>query len=209
MIVHRCPQGSDEWRRVRLGVVTASGFDKILQPGTLKPSKSAGAYLARLVAEILIGAPVDETSSAWMDRGTEMEPRARGWYEIVRGVTVEQVGFITRDDGRVGCSPDGLVGDDGGLEIKVPNAATHVGYALNPGMLSADYRGQTQSALYVTGRKWWDAVSYNPEIEPVVERVLPDPVYFAAIDAVLADFIPRLDAAVAQLRPRMTAPCPI
>lgn len=209
MIVHRMPQGSDEWRAVRLGVVTGSGFDEILTPTTLKPSKSADAYLARLVAETLIGAPVDEMSSSWMERGTEMEPRARAWYEIMRDVSVEQVGFITRDDGRVGISPDGLVGEDGGLELKVPSAATHVAYALNPGTLSAKYRGQTQGALYVTKRKWWDIASYNPAIDSVVERVYPDPAYLAALAPALDAFIARLDAAVAQLRPTLSAPCPI
>lgn len=194
---------------LRLGVVTASGFDKILTPATLKPSKSAGAYLARLVAETLIGSPVDETTSDWMDRGTEMEPRARGWYELVHDVAVERVGFVTRDDGRVGVSPDGLVGEDGGLELKVPNAATHVAYALAPGTLSAEYRGQVQAALYVTGRKWWDIASYNPCIEPVVERCLPDADYFAAIGPALDAFLVRLDEAIARLRPTLTAPCPL
>ena len=144
-----------------------------------------------------------------MDRGTEMEPRARGWYEIVRDVTVAQVGFIARDDGRVGVSPDGLVDDDGGLELKVSNAATHVAYALNPGTLTAKYRGQVQAALYVTERKWWDIASYNPCIEPVVERVLPDPAYIAAFVPALDAFLARLDAALARLRPTLTAPCPI
>ena len=209
MIVHRCQQGTEEWKALRLGVVTGSGFDEILTPATLKPSKAADAYLARLVAETLIGAPVDEMSSAWMERGTEMEPRARVWYEITRDVAVEQVGFITRDDGRVGVSPDGLVGDDGGLELKVPAANTHVAYALNPGALTAKYRGQVQAALYDTGRKWWDIASYNPSIDSVVERVTPDPAYLAALVPALDAFLARLDAALARLRPTLTAPCPL
>jgi len=208
VIVHRCPQGGEDWKRLRLGVVTGSGFDNILTPATLKPAKSE-KYLALLVAETLLGKPVDETSSEWTDRGTEMEPRARGWYEVVRDVAVEQVGFIARDDGRVGCSPDGLVGDDGGLEIKCPAAHTHVGYALNPATLAAAYRGQVQASLYITGRKWWDLLSYNPEIESVVVRVEPDPAYIAALVPALDAFLARIDAAVEQLRPTLVAPCPL
>lgn len=205
MIVVKCEQGTDAWRKARLGVVTGSGFASLLTNKTLKPSEQAKAYMAKLVAETLIGEPIEEPGSAFMDRGTEMEPEARGWYEFAQGVDVEQVGFITTDDGRVGCSPDGLVGEDGGLELKCPAAHTHAAYAMDPDALVLAYRGQVQAGLYVTGRAWWDIVSYNPVMEPVLVRVLPDPTYRAALEPVLAKFLADMDAALARMRPAVSA----
>lgn len=199
MIVHEVEQGGAEWKAARAGVVTGSAIDGVLTPATLKPSKSAG-YFLQIVAERLIGEPCDDfEGSAWTERGTEMEDEARRWYAFERGVEVARVGFITTDDGRVGCSPDGLVGDDGGLELKCPAAKTHVGYALDPSTLVAAYRGQTQVFLYVTGRAWIDLVSFNPAIAPVIVRVTPDAVYQTALAEALSKFHERVDAAVATL----------
>lgn len=209
MIVHRdIDQGSPEWVKIRLGVVTGSGIDGVLTPGKLLPSKATG-YLNQLVAETLLGQPCDEfDGSAWTERGTQMEDEARRWYEFDRDVTVERVGFISTDDGRVGCSPDGLVGDDGGVEIKCPSAKTFVGYAADPTTLAAAYLGQTQVFLYVTGRKWIDLVAYNPAFNPVVVRVVADPAYQAALASVLPVFVARIDAAVAKLRDAVNL-CPL
>lgn len=202
-------QGSDEWRRVRAGVVTGSAFDNVLTPGTLKPAKRPG-YLGLIVAERLTGDPCDDfDGSAWTDRGTLMEDEARSWYAFEKGVDVTRVGFIATDDGRVGCSPDGLVGDDGGLELKCPALRTHVGYAIEPDRLRDEYHGQTQAFLYVTGRKWIDLVSFNPVVAPVVVRVLPDAAYLAALADVLPKFLARVDEAVTKLAPTYSAPCPI
>jgi len=198
-------QGTEEWKRARLGVVTGSGFKMLLTNKTLKPSEQAAAYMARLVAETLIGEPIEEPGSAFMDRGTEMEPDARSWYSFHRDVDVDQVGFITTDDGRVGCSPDGLVGEDGGLELKCPAAHTHTAYAMDPDSLALDYRGQVQAGLYVTGRSWWDIVSYNPVIEPVLVRVYPDEAYRKALVPVLEKFLADMDAALAKMRPAVSA----
>ena len=204
MIVHAAEQGSPEWRAARLGVVTASEFNEVLTPGKLLPAKG-DAYLARLVAETLLGAPVDEVSSDFMKRGTEMEPLARDHYAWTRSVTLERVGFITRDDGRVGASPDSLVGEDGGLEVKVPSAPVHVSYMLDPSRLADAYRGQVQGCLYITGRKWWDLMSWNPALPEVCVRVYPDPAYLAALAPALTAFLSRLDAALAALRPGVDA----
>lgn len=199
------PQGSPEWKAARLGVVTASGLDKILTAKGLKPSAQADGYMHRLIAETILGVPLDDQSIGFMERGIEMEGEAARWYAFDRGVSLETVGFLARDDGRVGCSPDRLVGDDGGLEIKVPAAQTHVGYLLNPDTLAAEYRGQVQCGLWISGRKWWDLLSYSPAFPQVVVRVAPDPVYLAALAPAVDAFLTRMDAALATIRPLVEA----
>lgn len=185
MRIIECAQGSPEWRAARLGIPTASQFSRILTPTKLEYAKGAETYIRELLAEWLTGEPQDEGGSGWTDRGTGMEDEARAWYEAQYDVTVRQVGFCVSDDGTVGCSPDGLVGDDGGLEIKCPAAKTHIGYLLDPMSLVADYRHQIQGGLYVTGRKWWDVVSYSPIMPAVVVRRWPETDYHGSLGSVL------------------------
>ena len=125
MIVRRdIVQGTPEWIQARLGLPSASRFHRIISPVY---HKTAGqqAYLCELVAERLFREPTESASSPWMDRGKEMEAAARDWYSLWYA-EAETVGGVTTDDGRVWCSPDGLVGDDGGLEVKTPGAAAFV-----------------------------------------------------------------------------------
>ena len=201
MIVYDFPQGSDPWKQARLGVVTASGLDRILTGKTLKPSAQQDAYLHQLVAEMVIGAPLDDASSEFMERGVQMEGEAADFYAYSRGSTLSTVGFITRDDGRVGCSPDRLVGDDGLLEIKCPAAHTHVSYVINPDALVTAYRAQVQGQMLVTGRKWVDLMAFNPAMSEVVVRVEPDKKYLDALVPELESFLKRLDEALAKVRP--------
>jgi len=186
-------QGTLEWALARLGIPTASRFDTLITPKTMKPSKSALSYRAELVAEWLIGQPLDWGTASWMDRGTDMEERARLWYEFHFDVEVREVGFILRDDGLVGCSPDGLVGDDGGLEIKCPMAHQHVKYLLGIEDLVEKHVGQVQGALLLTGRPWWDLVSYNPDLPPVVKRVERNEDYLKALTPILEPFVEQLE----------------
>lgn len=192
-------QGSDEWRKARLGLLTASRMDRIITPKTGKPSAQAAGLVNELLAEWLLGAPLDDASSGFMERGTEMEGRARGWYAFERDIDPARVGLCLRDDGRVGCSPDALVGEDGGLELKVPAADTHVGYLLDPSSLVAEYRCQIQGCLYVTGRKWWDACSWHPTIPPVLARSEPEPAFQSALHEAVESFLARLEECRARL----------
>lgn len=194
MKIIECEQGSIEWMQARLGVPTASQFDRILTPKSFKPSASRSTYGAELVAEWLLGQPIEWGTDMWMERGLELEADARLWYEFQNDVDVERVGFITR--GLVGGSPDGLVGDDGGLEIKCLGAAKHVRHLLGEDL---DYIGQVQGYLWLTGRKWWDVLSYNPELPPVVHRVEPDLKWVAAFEPVLEAFVEKLEADKAKL----------
>ena len=205
MIVVPCQQHTEDWVRARLGIVTASGAKALLTPGTLKPSAQASAYMARLVAETLTGEPIEEEGSDVMDRGTGMEPQAHKWYEAVKDVKVDEVGFITDDSGRIGCSPDGVISGIKGLEIKCPLAHTHVAYAMDPDALVAKYKAQVQFSLYVTGFESWDLLSYSPVMDPVLVTVNPDAEYRKALVPVLTKFLADMDAALAKMRPAVTA----
>ena len=179
-------QGGLEWMLARLGMPTASQADRLLTPKTRKPSGGRPRYRAELLAEWLLGQPLEWGSSSWMTRGTDMEAEARRYYELQGDVEVEQVGFITRDDGLCGGSPDGLVYSDGILEVKCPNALTHVQYMLGE---DPDYIGQTNFLMDLTDRAWCDVISYNPDLPPVIYRVKRDEAYIKAFVPVLDEFI--------------------
>lgn len=187
-------QGSPEWHAARVGVPTASCADMILTPAQLKKSGQWDKYLGRLVAEWYLGRSLEDASSQFMDRGTELEPEAAKWYAFDRGGTIKAVGFCITDDGTFGASPDRLVDDDGGVEIKCPGAIQHACNMVNPAKFKAEHFGQVQGNLFVTGRKWWDLVSYNPVMPAVVVRVEPSPEYQTAFGKALAEFTATLRA---------------
>lgn len=200
MKVACCEQGSREWIEARLGIPTASNFDRILTAKTLKPSSQAQAYAEALAAEWVIGEPAEDIASGFIERGLDLEDDARRAYSFERGVTVERVGLCLLDDGSAGCSPDGLVGTGGGLELKCPSAKQHVGYLLDPQRLADDYRLQVHGSLYVTGRAWWDVMSYSPVMPPVIVRVSPDEEVSSRLAEALASFAAVLAAKKERLR---------
>ena len=179
-------QGSLEWLQARAGLPTASGFSNIITPSTLKPSASAGKYAAHLLAEWFLRQPIDTGSSAFMERGTELEAEAANWYSFNQGVPLQPVGLCLSDCGRFGVSPDRLAGDDGLAEIKCPSPVKHVEYMLYG--FGTDYRLQVQGQMWVTGRKWVDLFSYHPTIPPYVQRFTPDAEVFAAFETHLPAF---------------------
>jgi hypothetical protein len=178
MKTYTCPQLSDEWWELRRGRPTASAFDRILTPKTGKIAAAADDLIYELIAEQFHREPMASIAryqNDAMKNGVAIEPEARKWYEFERDCAVEQVGFITDDEGRFGCSPDGLIGTDGGLEIKSPSPKVHARYFAE-GVLPADYRCQVHGDLIISERKWWDFVSYCPAVSlpPLVVRVVPD-----------------------------------
>lgn len=190
MIVDDHRQGTAGWVGARLGIPTASNFSKIIT-GEGKVSKSADFYMRQLLAEYFIGEPCESgIGTLLMGRGTGLEPSARKWYEMERDVDVVQVGFCYRDDKLAGASPDGLVGEDGLVEIKCTSAPVHVEYLL--GGIKGEYWPQCQGLLYVTGRAWVDLVAYNPVLPPVVKRIDPDEEYQAVLSAGVDTFIERM-----------------
>lgn len=190
MIVKGVEQGSTAWMLERLGLPTCSCYDRILTPRTLKPSASRDLYCAEILAEWLLGHYLDWGTNAWVERGTEMEEKARRWYEFDQDVEVQTVGFISRDDGKTGGSPDGLIGSAGGLEIKCLSAANHTLQTLRKPIKAPDrYIGQVQGYLYITGREWWDLVFYNPDLKKKIIRVEPDMKWREAFVPVLDEFV--------------------
>ena len=194
MIVHDVAQASPEWVELKLGVVSASNFHRLLTK-TLKPATGAKTYAHELLFEKIAGEPAKHIDSEWIARGVEMEDEALRWYEFEADAEVKRVGFITTDDGRVGCSPDGLVGDDGGLEIKNPSGALHVGYLL--GEDAHKHMSQCFGGMWVTGRSWWDLLIYNPVLPPHLHRYSRDSEewdrWVKAFEPTLAAFLESLE----------------
>lgn len=198
MIIHNVIQGSTEWLAARAGIPTASCFDKIVTPKGA-PSKQAEKYMHRLIAERLMQHPVIEFTGPWLERGNELEADAAAYYESMRDVTCERVGFCTNDAGTIGASPDRLVGEDGLLELKVPAEHTHVAYLLTRAV-DAEYYPQVQGQLWVTGRRWLDIMSYHPEMQPAIIRVERDEKYIAILSVAVEAFSMQLEATAARLR---------
>jgi hypothetical protein len=178
MIVHDVAQGTPDWHRLRLGIPTASEFSSLIAPSGALAGDAARTFANRLIAEIVTGKPTVRGTTAWMERGQDLEEEAVRMYEFTTDRQTHKVGFITDDARTMGCSPDRLVGDDGGLEIKCPADWTHVDYLLS-GKVDPQYKPQLQACLLITGRAWWDWYSYHPLMDPVIIRVYPDPAYHA------------------------------
>ena len=160
MIVHKCEQGSEEWQQLRCGVVTMSHAKELLTGGKGKTRQS---YILDVVSERLSGKPVDSYSGFDMQRGQFLEPYALKVFEQANETLIERVGFITTDDGRIGCSPDGLIGEDSGIEVKCPNPRQHLRNILSGGL--SDYVAQVQGNLWITGRDQWVIVSFCPWVD--------------------------------------------
>ena len=192
-------QGSDEWQKARIGIPTASEFDCLITTKG-EPSKSRLKYLYKLSAERITGIKENGYKNENMERGNILEAEARAFYELENSCEVEQVGICYLDEKKqVACSPDGLVGKDGLIEIKCPLSYTHVSYLLG-GVLPIEYFQQIQGQLYITGRKWCDFFSHYPGIKPFVFRVMPDKGFMANLDVELRKFLKELDEITKQIR---------
>lgn len=195
MKIIACEQGTPEWLNARLGIPTASQFHRIITPKKGGLSKSADAYAAELIAERWLGMSLDSEMNALMERGGVLEQRAAGWYELATDTDTDKVGLCMLDDGSAACSPDRLVGQRGGLEIKCPSPAVHVQYVLGMDSVGEKYRTQVQGALWITGRDWWDTVSYCPgDIPNAIRRAERDEAFIPLIEEAVQEFNARLAA---------------
>jgi len=204
--IHMMPQRSDEWFSHRLGRVTASRIADVMAQTKSGPGAARKNYLADLVAERLTGEARETFTNAAMQWGTDWEPQARAAYEFITDAEVHEVGFIDHPAiGMAGCSPDGLVGDDGMVEIKAPNTATHIDTLLT-GKIDSKYHKQMQFQLACAGRAWCDFVSFDPrlpaEMQLWVFRVERDDAAIAEIEDAVNAFIAELESTVAALRAR-------
>ena len=156
-------QRTPEWFAKRLGLVTASRIADVMAKTKTGASASRSGYMAQLITERLTGAPTEGYQSAAMEWGTEQEPVARAAYEAREGVLVDEVDFVRHPMLEAGASPDGLVGEDGCIEIKCPNTSTMLEY-IETRSIPRKYLLQMQWQLACTGRNWCDFVAFDPRL---------------------------------------------
>ena len=202
-MIEMMDQGSDEWFAIRIGKVTASRVADIIAKTKSGYSTSRDNYMAQLICERLTNQKGESFTNAAMQHGTETEPLARAAYEALKDVLVDEVGFVPHPSIKMaGASPDGLVGDDGLLEIKCPNTATHIDTLLSESV-PTKYFTQMQFQLACTGREWCDFVSFDnrlpEELQLFVKRVPRDDAYIKQIEAEIVQFLAELDDKINKL----------
>lgn len=194
-------QGSDQWLQLRMGRPTASEFHKIVTPKKCELSKGAIDYALRLCAERLLNAPLGVViENPWIERGKELEGDAVRQYEWQFDVQTVPVGFITTDDGSIGCSPDRLVAFDDkvAVEIKCPSPHVHLGYLLNG--TTDDYRPQVQGQILVAELDRAHLYAFHPQMPPALIENRPDADYQAKLRDALLRFVANLDAMTERAR---------
>ena len=176
--IYEVDQGTPEWFNLRKGKVTASHAQAIGNNG-----RGLDTYLNEIMAEYFSSAEKEQYSNINTERGNELEPTARMIYEMENACEVEQVGFCQLND-FVGCSPDGLVGNDGMIEIKCPDDKTYFNILMEE-KIDSGYEWQCQMNMLILKRKWCDLVYYNPNFEKSTKifRLLPDEEKFKQLQA--------------------------
>lgn len=204
MKIINCEQGGATWFNHRLGKPTASHFGELVTPlGTPRKGAALRAYAIELLTERLTGYPAQHFETDAMRRGVELEPAARKWYSLVTDARVHQVGFIASDCGRWGASPDGIIADKRGLEIKCPGQNNFVAIAESR-QLPDDHLLQVQAALWITGYAQWDYVLFTDcrGLVPQIIEVRPDKAIHNAFAEILPRFCETLDKMEATMRGR-------
>ena len=196
-------QGTPEWLAERAGKVTASALSNVMMAKTTAGYQN---YLAQLVCERLTGQPVDTFKSAAMEHGTETEPQARAFYELESGLEVVECGFIPHPLITMsGSSPDGMIGDDGLVEIKCPQPAKHIKNMMG-GAIDKGYWLQMQWQMECTDRVWCDFVSFNPSfpdhLQMSIRRVDRDVKCQDELREAVQSFLAEVDAKIAALESR-------
>lgn len=199
------PQGSEEWRRLRAGKITASRLGDLTAKIKTGEAAARRDYRVQLIAEILTGEPQeDDYVSKEMLWGIEQEEFARAAYEATSNCFVDKVGFILHPDlDYAGASPDGLVGTDGGVQIKCPKTATHLA-TLMDGAIPREHLPQMHWELACSGRDWWDFVSYDPRLPSnlrlFTKRLQRDDAAIGALTKEVVAFKAELDRHLATIK---------
>ena len=206
MILLDVVQGSPEWRAARAGSLGASQIADALARTKSGWGSSRANLLAQLVCERLTGNPTDGFTNAAMQWGTDWEPAAREAYGLLVGEFVEEIGLVKHETlAWTHASPDGLVGDDGLVEIKCPNSATHIA-TLRGEAIPDKYIKQMQWQMNLTGRQWCDFASFDPRLPDAmqlhVQRVPRDDTLIGEIEAAVTEFLADVAATVADLEAR-------
>jgi hypothetical protein len=194
-------QGSTLWLQARCGKITASEMKELITPKfAIKKSDGVETYLTRKLAERWSGTPSNNNFKGTdiMELGQMLESEARNAFCFDRNVSIQQVGLVVSDCERYGASPDGLIGEDSGLELKCPMAHTHVGYVLG-GVVPEEYEVQVHMSMFVTGRPSWHFMSYHRGFPSLILKVERDELKQSVIASALAKFIERYDIEYARL----------
>lgn len=197
-------QLSQEWFEARLGKVTASRVSDVLATRKGQESAVRAKYKIQLATERMTNKKTDTYMNQAMQDGVEREPMAREIYEKFKDVTVNEIGFVQHPAIEMaGASPDGLVGDEGIIEIKCPIETTHTTNLLEK-KLPAKYKPQVQFQLASTGRKWCDFISYNPNFEPrlqlMIVRVERDDEYIEMLEVKIKEFLGEVEDMIKKLK---------
>lgn len=200
MIIHDVEQGSVEWLLARAGVVTASEAENLVTgTGKIRDGEMVTSYRNKKLVEKWTGGPLPSLQGIFdVEQGELLESKARPAFTIHTGLETRTVGFITSDDGKIGCSPDALVGESSGCEIKCPRLETQIGYLLS-GKVPKDYLTQIQFSMFVTGFQTWHFFSYHRSLCPLHLVVARDENFQRAITCAVEDFIKLLDASMKRL----------
>ncbi len=199
MILHNIEQHSEAWHEARCGRITGTRFKSLVAGESTATYKD---LITNIACEIITHRAEETYTNAIMEHGIETESEARKEYENLLGVEVKQIGFITPDEDNkyhdwIGISPDGLLPDNGMIEIKCPLMKTHLEYIEGNRLpFHTEYKYQVQGQLFVTGLDYCDFMSYVEGMKPFIIRALPDPILFA-------EFIKRLDVAIIQIKQKI------
>lgn len=197
-------QGSDEWFEVRCGKATASRIADVIAKTKSGYSTSRANYAAQLIIERLTNQKVEGFTNAAMQHGIDTEPQARAAYDLHSGLDVKEIGFMIHPSiPDSGASPDGIIGDDGLVEIKCPNTATHIDFLLSPD-IDKKYITQMQWQMACTGRKWCDFVSFDPRLplnlQLKIVRIMRNADTIAELELEVKSFLDEVSHKVAQLQ---------
>jgi len=197
----KCVQYSPEWFEARAGIPTASELHNILTPEfKVKDGETPKTYLAAKCAEKWIGGALPGFTTFATEFGNIVEEQAIPWFSLEYDVEIKKGTFITTDDGKFGCSPDGLIiGRETGLEIKCPQPPAHFKYLID-GELPKQYATQVHGSMFATGYPEWIFVSYRQLAPALVIRVKRDEAIMRKIGSALRDFNERLDEAFERLK---------
>ncbi len=193
-------QGTEQWHQDRSGCATASQFCDIIAVSKKdgKPLKARDDYIWKVVTERLYGTPTESVTAKSMEWGKELEPFARQAYEVLTGSIIVPSGFVFHPTiAFCGASPDGLIEQDGGIEIKCPkDRRVHMQTWLTG--MPVDHMPQVQGNMWVNDRAWWDFISYDPrapiEFQLYVQRIHRTDHYIKALESHVVEFLKEAEA---------------
>lgn len=192
---HNVEQNTPEWLELRKGKFTASMFKDLFAKETTQTYQDA---IYKVAFEVLTGESPESFTNEYMQRGHELEPEARTWYEFQNDIEILNGGFFELNQW-VGASPDGLVGEDGIIEIKSPKYSTMINYLIDAELPSI-YKWQVQGQLYVAERGWCDFIAYHPKLPRLSIRIERDDKAIKELDEVLKTAIHKAQTIINKLK---------